>query len=117
MNEEENVIQDQIVACLDGYVNQMTGKCVPNCGIGQYGLASYSQSGMIQKTVCLQCDQSCYECSSENKCLSCKKGFFLQKEEGKNIGQCLKKQGQFEITMHVQSKFGQSDAEKIDGSI
>ncbi|CDW72631.1 UNKNOWN [Stylonychia lemnae] len=52
-SKPDNVFLDDIKACLDGFIDIKTGKCVTNCGIGQYGQVSYGMRGMIEKTVCL----------------------------------------------------------------
>ncbi|CDW78173.1 UNKNOWN [Stylonychia lemnae] len=93
-----------VIACLNGYVDPGTGKCVTNCGIGRYGNVTFGYKGMIESTECLDCDSSCFECKSQVECKSCKKGYFLNLTEGKNTGACQLKQGQFESVLYVQSK-------------
>ncbi|CDW84063.1 UNKNOWN [Stylonychia lemnae] len=56
-------IQEQITACEDGYVDQLTGKCTANCGIGRYGSISFNQRGYIETSTCQTCDDSCFECA------------------------------------------------------
>ena len=47
--------------CKDGY-NDGTGKCVTNCGVGKYGLTTFSTGGVPVSTTCAACDTNCYEC-------------------------------------------------------
>ncbi|CDW83215.1 UNKNOWN [Stylonychia lemnae] len=112
-----DVFQYQILACLDGYVNQLTGTCVTNCGIGRYGNTSFNNKGMIETTLCQDCNSSCYECASKNECKSCKRGYYLKFIDGGNTGSCLLKQGQFERTIYVQTREKLETEAIIDGSI
>lgn len=65
------------IACKHGYVDPDTNTCVSNCGIGRYGEAIYNYRGIVETTICKNCDPSCYECTEFSKCKSCKKGFYL----------------------------------------
>ncbi|CDW73513.1 UNKNOWN [Stylonychia lemnae] len=112
-----DVIQESILACLDGYVDQQIGKCVANCGVGKYGAVSFGYKSMIESTVCMECDSSCHECTSQFECISCKKGFYLNLEQGKNVGKCELKSGQFESTIYVKTRQKLETETIIDGSI
>lgn len=49
-------------ACRDGYIDS-TGKCVTNCGVGQYGAITASSGGAVLKSTCTACTAAnCYEC-------------------------------------------------------
>ncbi|CDW83791.1 UNKNOWN [Stylonychia lemnae] len=96
-----NVIQKKITSCLGGFVDLQTGECVSSCGVGRYGNVTLGYSGMIEQTLCLDCDSSCYECSSQKtQCLSCKEEFYLDSL----TKTCKQKNGLLETTIYVQSK-------------
>ncbi|CDW90049.1 UNKNOWN [Stylonychia lemnae] len=96
-----NVIQKKITSCLGGFVDLQTGQCVSSCGLGRYGNVTLGYLGMIEQTLCLNCDSSCYECSSsETQCTSCKEGFYLDSL----TKTCKQKNGLLEQTIYVQSK-------------
>ncbi|CDW91590.1 UNKNOWN [Stylonychia lemnae] len=114
--DEESPKQISIKACLDGFVDLITGNCVPNCGVGRYGNVTFGYKGMIESTICLECDSSCFECSSKYKCISCKQGYYLNTRDGEKAGICLQKLGKFEGELYVQSN-NQSSGILQDGSL
>ncbi|CDW74523.1 UNKNOWN [Stylonychia lemnae] len=94
------IIQKNITSCLGGFVDPITGNCVSNCGIGKYGNITLGFNGMIEQTLCLDCDSTCFECSSKYQCLSCKFGFYLDLK----TQTCKQKSGQLETTIYVKSQ-------------
>ncbi|CDW74851.1 UNKNOWN [Stylonychia lemnae] len=101
---------------MNGYVDEQTNQCVSNCGPGRYGNITLDNQGMIELTQCLDCHPSCFECSSEQECKSCNKGYYLEIQQGKTSGVCKRKQGQFEGQFYVQSKVLNIEARQ-DGTI
>ncbi|CDW82514.1 UNKNOWN [Stylonychia lemnae] len=93
------ITQKNITSCLGGFVNLITGNCVSNCGIGKFGNITLGFNGMIEQTLCLDCDSTCFECSSKYQCLSCKRGFYLDLQ----TKTCKQKMGQLETTIYVKS--------------
>eukprot|EP00347_Sterkiella_histriomuscorum_P007237 403349735 len=110
-----------LTGCKDGYINNATGSCVTRCPIGQYGKANYNQYGTIDSSYCMSCSDDCFECSSEDKCTSCKNGFYLDTQGNKEIttGICMMKS--IEIltqTIYVANflNINLDDPDSIDGS-
>ncbi|CDW86612.1 UNKNOWN [Stylonychia lemnae] len=117
MDNTDNVVLNKITACLDGYVDQLTGNCVTSCGTGKFGSVTYGLRGMINSTTCLDCDSSCFECTTVSECLSCKKGNYLSvTNTDRKTGTCRAKAGTFQTTYYVQSKKGIQTATRIDGT-
>jgi len=88
-------------ACKDGYVKD--NQCVSTCGVGYYGTATYDVKYKVSTSVCQACPAGCYECSDASKCLSCKKGFYLQHaSRDVSYGTCVEKTvGTFSDTIYV----------------
>ena len=65
------------------------GQCVSSCGVGYYGVATFSSRSKISQSYCATCPTGCYECSSgsASACISCKAGYYL------NVGSSVKTTG------------------------
>ncbi|CDW80471.1 UNKNOWN [Stylonychia lemnae] len=109
-------IQDQIIACEDGYVDKITGRCTAHCGLGRYGKMQFDSRGLIEASSCETCDEMCFECASQGECLSCKKGFYLYTGSSqKSTGICLQKSGSLDLTIYVDSTNDYYSEENLTG--
>ncbi|CDW87732.1 UNKNOWN [Stylonychia lemnae] len=108
--------QDKITACLNGFVDPLTNKCTENCGIGRYGYTAFNDRGMIDASVCKDCDDNCFECATQKQCISCKKGYYLSTESNYvTTGKCLKKSGTSNITIYVDSDSVKKSTDETTG--
>eukprot|EP00347_Sterkiella_histriomuscorum_P016469 403353061 len=97
-------LQGQWKGCRDGYVDQTTFKCVQNCGVGSYGVATFNARASIDTSVCVACSANCLECggSGTNNCLTCKFGFYLEvTSDSVTRGQCKSKSGTLTDVLYV----------------
>eukprot|EP00347_Sterkiella_histriomuscorum_P019434 403341642 len=77
--DTNEVTFQQTTGCLDSFVDQVSGLCTSNCGIGRYG-------------------------SGQNQCLSCNSGYFLLKDDRSiSYGSCLLKENKQNFTIYVKS--------------
>ncbi|CDW89500.1 UNKNOWN [Stylonychia lemnae] len=108
--------QGQITACLNGYFDPLKNKCISNCGVGRYGQVTFNQRGMIDSSVCNECDNNCFECATQHECISCKKGFYLSTGSNqKTTGICILKSGTSELVLYVDSVIGMKTTDQITG--
>lgn len=95
-NAPTNYLMTSCQGCQDGYVKS-DGSCTSSCGAGSYGSATYGDTSFLSTSQCnAGCAANCYECmgAATNQCLSCDKGFYLNKANfGVSYGTCTAKAG------------------------